>query len=56
MQDDRDKLFRLYAERLALYRHWSDVTIRNHGMRRRMARCLRQIMKHVRRIAKNREK
>ena len=48
VQDDRDKLFRLYAERLALYRRWADVTIANKGTRRRMARCLRQIMKHFR--------
>ena len=48
VQDDRDKLFRLYAERLALYRRWADVTIANKGTRRRMARCLRRIMKHFR--------
>ena len=48
VQDDRDKLFRLYAERLALYRLWADVTIANKGTRRRMARCLRRIMKHFR--------
>lgn len=46
VQDDRDKLFCLYAERLALYRRWADVTIANKGRRRRMARCLRRIMKH----------
>ena len=48
VQDDRDKLFRLYAERLALYRRWADVTIANKGTCRRMARCLRRIMKHFR--------
>ena len=48
VQDDRDKLFRLYAERLALYRRWADVTIANKGTHRRMARCLRRIMKHFR--------
>ena len=49
VQDDRDKLFRLHAERLALYRRWADVTIRSKGSRRRMARCLRRILKHFRR-------
>ncbi|MBQ4615549.1 MAG: shikimate kinase [Mailhella sp.] len=48
VQDDRDKLFRLYGERLALYRRWADTTIRNSGTRRRMARCLRQIIKKFR--------
>ena len=48
VQDDRDRLFRLHAERLALYRRWADVTIANKGTRRRMARCLRRIMKHFR--------
>ena len=48
VQDNRDKLFRLYTERLALYRRWADVTIANQGTRRRMARCLRRIMKHFR--------
>ena len=48
VQDDCDRLFRLHAERLALYRRWADVTIANKGTRRRMARCLRRIMKHFR--------
>lgn len=49
VQDDRDRLFRLHAERLALYRRWADVTITSKGSRRRMARCLRRILKHFRR-------
>ena len=49
VQDDRDKLFRLHAERLALYRRWADVTITSKGSRRRMVRCLRHILKHFRR-------
>ena len=49
VQDDRDRLFRLHAERLALYRRWADVAITSKGSRRRMARCLRRILKHFRR-------
>lgn len=44
VKDDSDKLFRLYRERLPLYRLWAGVTVRNDGARRRMARCLRRIM------------
>lgn len=51
VQDDRDKLFRLYADRLPLYRRWADVTVPNQGSRRRMARCLRRIAKHFRQSA-----
>ena len=51
VKDDREKLFRLHSERLALYRRWADVTIANQGTRRRMARCLRCIMKHFRHSA-----
>ena len=49
--DDADKLFRLYEERLALYRLWAHVTIRNSGSRRGMKRCLLQILKHFRKAA-----
>ena len=49
VQDDRDRLFLLHAERLALYRRWADVTITSKGSRRRMTRCLRRILKHFRR-------
>jgi len=48
VQDDRERLFRLHAERLPLYRRWADLTIRNDGTKRRMARCLRLVAKHFR--------
>lgn len=48
VKDDSDRLYRLYAERLPLYRRWADVTVRNSGTRRRMARCLRRILRHWR--------
>ena len=48
VQDDRERLFRLHAERLPLYRRWADVTIRNSGTKRHMARCLRLVAKHFR--------
>ena len=46
VQDDAERLFRLYAERLPLYRRWAHVTVHNSGTRRRMARCLRHIARH----------
>jgi shikimate kinase len=46
VQDDAERLFRLYAERLPLYRRWAHVTVHNSGTRRRMARCLRRIARH----------
>lgn len=49
--DDRAKIFRLYKERLALYRRWAHVTIRNSGSHRGMKRCLLQILKHFRNAA-----
>ncbi len=52
VKDDSDRLFRLYAERLALYRRWADVTIRNSGMRRGMKRCLCQMLKHFRKTSR----
>ena len=42
---DAQKLFRLYAERLPLYRRWADATIPNRGSRRYLARSMRQIMR-----------
>ena len=49
VQDDRDKLFRLYAARLALYRRHADVTIPNHGGPRTLKRRLLQVLRHYRR-------
>ena len=47
VQDDHERLLRLYHERLALYRRWADVTIRNDGGRRRVARILRRILRKL---------
>ena len=49
VQDDRDKLFRLYADRLALYRRHADVTIPNHGGPRTLKRRILQVLRHYRR-------
>ena len=49
VQDDRDKLFRLYAARLALYRRHADVTVPNHGGPRTLKRRLLQVLRHYRR-------
>lgn len=49
VQDDRDKLFRLYAARLALYRRHADVTIPNHGGPRTLKRRILQVLRHYRR-------
>ncbi len=51
VQDDSERLFRLYAERLPLYRRWADKTVRNSGGRRQMARALRRILRHYRQFA-----
>lgn len=48
VQNDRDRLFRLYAERLALYRRHADVVIPNHGGPRTLKRCILQILRHYR--------
>ena len=45
VENDAERLFRLYAERLPLYRHWAHAIIRNNGSRRDMKRCLLQIMR-----------
>ena len=52
VQNDRDKLFRLYADRLALYRRHADVTVPNHGGPRTLKKRLLQILRHYRRAAK----
>ena len=49
VQDDKDKLFRLYAARLALYRRHADVTIPNHGGPRTLKRRILQVLRHYRR-------
>ena len=48
VQGDGERLFRLCSERRPLYRRWADATIRNDGGRRRIARCLRQLLRHFR--------
>ena len=52
VQNDRDRLFRLYADRLALYRRHADVTVPNHGGPRTLKKRLLQILRHYRRAAK----
>lgn len=49
VQNDRDRLFRLYAERLAFYRRHADVVIPNHGGPRTLKRRILQILRHYRR-------
>lgn len=51
VQNDRDKLFRLYAERLALYRRYADITIPNHGGPRTLKQRLLLVLRHYRRFA-----
>ena len=51
VQDDSERLFRLYAECLPLYRRWADKTVRNSGGRRQMARTLRRILRHYRQFS-----
>lgn len=48
VQGDSERLSRLYSERLPLYRRWADMTICNGGGRRRLARCMRRILRHFR--------
>ena len=49
VQDDRDRLFRLYADRLALYRRHADVVVPNHGGPRSLKSRILQILRHYRR-------
>ncbi len=49
VQNDRDRLFRLHAARLALYRRHADVIIPNHGGPRTLKRRILQILHHYRR-------
>ena len=49
VQNDRDRLFRLYHARLALYRRHADVTVPNHGGPRTLKKRLLQILRHYRR-------
>ena len=49
VQNDRDRLFRLYAERLAVYRRHADIVIPNHGGPRTLKRRILQILRHYRR-------
>ena len=52
VQDDAEKLFRLHAARLALYRRHAHVTIKNNGGPRSMRRRVLQILRHYRRKSK----
>lgn len=50
VQDDRDRMFRLYKQRIALYRSYADVTIRNDkSMNKRLKRGILRIIRHYRR-------
>ena len=49
VQNDREKLFRLYAARIALYRQYAHVTIPNQGGPRTLKQRLLQILRHYRR-------
>ena len=49
VQDDKDRLFRLYADRLALYRRHADVIVPNHGGPRTLKSRILQILRHYRR-------
>ena len=48
VQNDRDRLFRLYAERIALYRRHADITVPNHGGPRTLKRRILQILRRFR--------
>ena len=52
VQNDGDRLFRLYEARLALYRRHAGVTIPNHGGPRTLKSRILQILRHYRRMAK----
>ncbi len=51
VQNDKDKLFRLYADRISLYRRYADVTVPNHGGPRTLKNRILLILRHYRRIA-----
>ncbi|MBP3730734.1 MAG: shikimate kinase [Mailhella sp.] len=47
VQSDKEKLFRLHAERIALYRRWADITLVNgKSMNGRIKRGVLRIIKH----------
>ena len=48
VQNDRDRLFRLYAERIALYRRYAHITVPNHGGPRTLKRRILQILRRFR--------
>ena len=50
VQDDRDRMFRLYEQRIDLYRSYADLTIRNdRSMNKRLKRGILRIIRHYRR-------
>ena len=49
VQNDRDRLFRLHAERIDLYRRYAHVTVFNNGGPRTLKRRILQILNHYRR-------
>ena len=52
VQSDGEKLFRLYRERIALYRRWADFTIvNNRSMNKRLKRGILRIMRRWRKRA-----
>ena len=51
VKDDAEKLFRLHAARLPLYRRYAHVTIPNNGGPRSMKRRILHILRHYRRNA-----
>ena len=51
VKDDAEKLFRLHAARLSLYRRYAHVTIPNNGGPRSMKRRILHILRHYRRNA-----
>ena len=48
VENDAEKLFRLYSERLPYYRRWAHAIVRSNGPRRDMKRCLLQIIRRYR--------
>ena len=49
VQNDRDKLFRLYDERIDLYRRYAHVIVPNQGGPRSLKSLILQILRHYRR-------